>query len=254
MCLNKEFRISYDADDARHIFFLLVGCEITLMLVYIIVNIFGQGILWGPIEKLFNLDAEVSIPTWFSSLQLGAVGLLLLMGGWESRKQYSSYSSILIILGLAFLFLSVDECAMIHEKITKYVGMLDIDWLLLFTFKGNHGAWIAVYFFIGVAFILLNYRKIYMLWHCFRREVRYILIGIIVLLIGAIGLEILSYQFLRPITNRSLYMAEVAAEEFFEMIGVSIVLYGVMLLLIRSQSKSKCRKSIPDFGTQSDGT
>ncbi|MEX0601448.1 MAG: hypothetical protein WD205_12435, partial [Rhodothermales bacterium] len=51
--------------------------------------------------------------------------------------------------------------------------------------------------------------------------------GMSVFVLGAVGLEISSYLFLREGATLA-YLLEVAAEEFFEMVGVTIVLLGIV--------------------------
>jgi hypothetical protein len=53
--------------------------------------------------------------------------------------------------------------------------------------------------------------------------------------IGGIGLEILSFEFAEA-SSGTAYNWTVAGEEFFEMAGMSVVLYGFMLLGIRIQT------------------
>lgn len=55
--------------------------------------------------------------------------------------------------------------------------------------------------------------------------------GFAILLIGAVVLEVIGYQYLRGVPSLShLYPLEVALEEFLEMIGVSIAVYGAIPL------------------------
>jgi len=51
-------------------------------------------------------------------------------------------------------------------------------------------------------------------------------------LLGGVGLEAIGYQFLRSGSTPLLYSAEVALEEFLEMSGASITLYGTILMLL----------------------
>ena len=46
-------------------------------------------------------------------------------------------------------------------------------------------------------------------------------------------MEIISYNYLKGMERQLLYKVEVALEEFFEMVGVSIILYGVILCALR---------------------
>ena len=48
-------------------------------------------------------------------------------------------------------------------------------------------------------------------------------------MLGGVGLEIISYQFLREDETSLFYIVEVAFEEFLEMLGASLILYGAIL-------------------------
>jgi len=57
-------------------------------------------------------------------------------------------------------------------------------------------------------------------------------IGMGFVVLGGVGLEAIGYQFLRSGSTPLLYSAEVALEEFLEMSGASVTLYGAILLLL----------------------
>jgi hypothetical protein len=54
-------------------------------------------------------------------------------------------------------------------------------------------------------------------------------------LLGVIGLELASYVFLRE-DSGVWYEVEVAAEEFLEMAGTSVILYAILLLATKVTS------------------
>ena len=209
-------------------FFWLLAMDFVFVLVYVLIHILLSDVPWGPARELFNLDAEVSIPTWFSSIQLFVTGSMLFVASTNNQwKQYVS-SSFLTAGGLLFIFLSADECAAIHERITIIAKKLGISWLL---FKGGHGAWISVYFIVALLIVPFAAHHFHMLWIHFRREARIALSGAIAFVMGGVCLEVISYLFLRSESTK-LYKVEVAFEEFLEMSGVSIMLYAVLLLSV----------------------
>jgi hypothetical protein len=67
------------------------------------------------IVRLLDLDGEFNLPTWFSSSQLLLLAFTALVawkldsGRWLDRHGW-------LLLGLLFLYLSVDETAIIHES------------------------------------------------------------------------------------------------------------------------------------------
>ena len=66
------------------------------------------------------------------------------------------------------------------------------------------------------------------MWTYFQPETLMIATGIAVFLFGAVVLEIISYQFLHDGATPLLYLAEVTFEEFLEMSGGSLILYGTI--------------------------
>jgi hypothetical protein len=233
MSFNTKFQISYSPDDAKHLLLFLLGFEVLLVLGFCIVWIIAPGFKWGPISPLLDVDREASIPTWFSTIQLFAIGLLLLVQA-KAAKQLRIY---LFILGLGFLFLSVDEAAAIHEKVIDAAKRLKAGWLLRLTFNGSHGAWMVPYVFVGLVSLFVGYRPLLFIWRSFRREAALVAIGLVLFGLGGIGLEILSFEF-EGAASDTAYNWTVAGEEFLEMAGMSIVLYGFMLLGIKMQTSN----------------
>lgn len=195
----------------------------------------GSGLSWGPARALFNMDAEVSIPAWFSSIQLFVTGSILFVASRNNQRKQHVSSSFLIAGSFFFIFLSADEGAAIHENLTVIAKKLEICWLL---FKGNHGAWITVYFIVAIAVVLLAARHFRLLWRYFRHETQIALSGAIAFVTGGVGFEIISYLLLRSGFTPNLYKVEVACEEFLEISGVSIILYAVLFLSITISTKS----------------
>lgn len=233
MSFKTKFQISYSPDDAKHVLFFLLGFEALLVLGFCIVWIIAPGLKWGPISLFLDVDREVSIPTWFSAIQLFAIGLLLILQA-RGAKQLRFY---LFILGLGFMFLSMDESAAIHEKIIDSAKRLDVQWLLRLTFMGSHQAWMVPYVLVGLAVLLVGYRPVLFIWRNFRREAVLVAIGLVLFGIGGIGLEILSFEFAGTASDTA-YNWTIAGEEFLEMAGMSIVLYGFMLLGIKIQTSN----------------
>ena len=139
----------------------------------------------------------------------------------------------LLILGLGFMFLSMDEAAAIHEKIIDSAKRLNVQWLLRLTFMGSHRAWMVPYVLVGLVMLMAGYRPVGFVWWNFRREALWIATGLVLFGIGGIGLEIFSSER----DSDTAYNWAIAAEEFLEMSGMSIVLYGFMLLAIRIQTE-----------------
>lgn len=231
MIEDTKFEVSYSATHAKRVLIFLLAFEILLVLSYCVVHIFAPSVKWGPIKLFVDVDREVAIPTWFSTVQLFAIAILFLLHA-RTTKQLRAY---FILFALGFMFLSMDEAAAIHEKIIDSVKRVEWQWLLVLTFNGSHKAWMIPYLVIGVVVLMFSYRFPLFLWRRARRESIFFAIGTAVFCVGGIGLELLAFYFEDAPTDTP-YAWAIAGEEFLEMAGMTIVLYATLLLGIRIQS------------------
>ena len=223
--------IRVDADERQvwRLVLMLVLFELCLSLIFITSSLLGMKV-WI-VHRLFDMDGEQNIPAWFSSVQLFAIGLVFLLKIFDTNPTPAIPRYFLLLVGLGFIFLSADEAAGIHEQISQSLNKFGG----LPGFKGGHGYWVAVYGAIAVTLALSNLRPAWNMWTQYRRASTYIAVGMSLIVAGAMGLEIISYQFLRDGDAPMLYMLEVAGEEFLEMAGASVVLCGALQLLLPDQ-------------------
>jgi hypothetical protein len=225
--------LSYSTATAKRLLTFLLAFEILLVLSYCVVHIFAPDIKWGPIKLFVDMNREAAIPTWFSTVQLFTISVLLLFLA-RASKQLRKY---LILFGLGFMFLSMDEAAVIHEKISDSARRLEWQWLLSLTFGGSHQAWMIPYLVLALIVILFCYRFFILAWQSFRHEALIVAAGLAIFGVGGIGLELLGFYF-EDHPSETPYAWSVAGEEFLEMAGMTVVLYGSLLLGIKLQSGS----------------
>ena len=79
-------------------------------------------------ERSWELLHEWNIPSTLATTQLAAAGMLSLLLGWLARGKRISHRLYFVALGLAFLFLAVDEFFRVHEPIQ--------DWYKIYTGAG----------------------------------------------------------------------------------------------------------------------
>lgn len=222
--------LTVDRKDARSLLLGLLSFELLLVGLYVIL----PGIQIPRLFRLFDLDVEGNIPAWFSSLQLFMIGFLLILATRRDSAPPPT-STFLILSGLVFIFLSMDEAAAIHEQISTVIGRPD--WLP--SFRGKRGYWIPIYFVILGGLLIAARQNLIVCWTHFRHETTWMLVGMAVFLMGAAGLEALAYEFLlqdfKPL-NPAVYRVEVIGEEFLEMSGASLMLYAVLLFILRDSS------------------
>jgi len=223
--MDNGFKILLNKQDAGKILRLLIASEIFFLVVYVIMSIVAPQVKWGPFEPLFDLDNESSIPTWFSSAQLVVIATLL----WAISRSYSRYRWFYVLGAIVFLFLSIDETVQLHERLSMSANAYDIK-ALKSIMIGDHGAWILPYILAGLIILFLARKPIIEIYRNHRKPFLYVLIGALVAAVGLIGIEVLSYLGMRESGSELVYSIEVAPEEFLEMIGMSIVLYGILLL------------------------
>lgn len=230
MSSTGDFRFSYSADDAKTLLRILLGFEFLLVAGYILTRIIAPGLVWAPIQAFLDVDREVSIPTWFSSVQLLAVGVMALLMARNCAQQLKVF---LVLLGLAFLFLSMDEATAVHDSIYRAAQRLKLPSL-----EGKeYLVWMVPYVCGGVIGLAAAYRPVLFTWRAFPRESAWIAAGAAIFIGAGIGIEILTHYLYERAVDERFFLA-VAAEEFFEMAGVSVILYGFMLLGIRMQSQT----------------
>lgn len=177
------------------------------------------------IYRLINLDAEAALGAWWSSSQLLLTGVMFAVAAYVRRSQWMT-AAFYAVCALAFVFLSADEAASIHEKITLAVRGIDY-WP---KFAGGHGAWIPLYLAAAAVFGIATAKFWIELWQTRRRGVALLFIGAATFVLGAVILEIASYGGLREAASRQYYAYQVLVEEAFELIGVSVMLIGAICI------------------------
>lgn len=221
---------SYSEDDAKRFLTALLAIEVVLAAIFVFTHTVVSG--WGVIGSLFDVGLDLSIPSWFSATQLFVVGVVFLLAAANNHAQSGLPTLALLALAAGFLFLSADEGAGIHERITQEMADADLTFLL---FKGNHGGWVVIYAVLAVVILVATRRWIALLWTDFRREATLGAIGVGIYLAGAAGLEVIGYQ-TEEGTKGTIDSLRIAVEELMEMGGVSIVLYGALLLALTVSS------------------
>lgn len=221
-----SYQLILSKDHPRRIFTILTIIQLALVSVYVVIFIINNRN-----SEMFNLDAEGNIPAWFSSVQLFLTGLVLFAGNIDHITFNKLTRNFIRLMALGFILLSLDESAKIHETLSNLLK--SAGWK--YYFKGKSGVWIIVYSAVGAAVILWGWRAISVLLRHFKKEIVIITSGFAVLFLGAVVLETLAYQYLKDNGHETLYKIEVAFEEYFEMLGASIMLLGAMKLLLRSQ-------------------
>ena len=221
---------TYTPTGAVHLLGGLLAVEVVLIVVYVCTRLVVPS--WGVLGSLFNVGLDQSLPSWFSTVQLAALGGVFVLAAVANQPGSGVPTGLLLVLAAVGCFLSADEGAGIHERITTAMSDAELDWLL---FEGGHGGWVVVYAVLGALAAVVAFRWLRVLWSTVRREAVLGAIGLAVYLTGAVGVEVLGYETESGPTG-TLDVARIAAEELMEMAGASLLLYAALLLALHDGS------------------
>lgn len=188
----------------------------------------------GITERL-DMDVEKSIPTWYSVCLLFLTAIILLAIGILKKQMEDKHTFKWMFLSFVFLFMSLDESAMIHEMVGLLVGRMT-------KITSGYLAWgWYIPAMILVVFILLYLMKF---WLSLPKRIKFLfLLSAVIFVGGSVGAEMISANYIstyaggdNPYTT-FLYIALVAIEEGAEMLGVIVFIYSLLLYLNETNSK-----------------
>lgn len=225
---------------------LLVGVDVSLALVYLAESLLGSP-SWT-LHLLVDLDAEGTLAAWYTSAQLllaGTLFLLLAASPGEARPQPLGEgvgaAGFLGLVGAALLFLSLDETASLHELMSLALRRFEA----LPRFTGDHGLWVPFLLVGGAGLLAATARSWRLLWRNARGGTLLMGAGLAAGLLGAVGLEVVSYEVVRPAGAHTAYVLEVAAEEALEMLGATLLLVGSLRVYLTGRAAVHPRRSAP---------
>lgn len=183
-------------------------------------------------EEFFHLDREANLPSWFSStLWLLAAGCALGIT-FEQRKDRRHWQGLVVL----FIFLSLDEAAMFHERFGGAFGnvfsandYLFFNWLLY-----------GIIFTLIIGAIYLPF-----LFRLPRLTRRGLILSGAVFVSGAIGVEMFGAAVHAGVTplgsSRIFWGIHVIAEEGLEMLGVALLIRTLLRHMAEHQPLSRIR-------------
>ena len=228
---------------------VLILLEVFLALLYL-ADIFVNGQAY----QLFDMDGLITIPSLLQALQLYIIGLISLGFFIIHSPEYQRPSPLFFFtFASLFIYASVDELLEIHQQIPN----------LLHT--AYNYEWMLIYISIGLITILGFYQDFIALWDFHRRSLLIMAAGMVLIVIGGLGTEIFKYELLQPLLGKIFQQGElvailveklrVAVEEFLEMLGESITIYGICLYVTKrleeEPSSAIAQTSVPEAIAQS---
>ena len=179
---------------------------------------FGHDSVYG-LVNLFDFDQEMNLPTLYSSIQLIVACLLLSIIGAKHRLNGENYV-LWIALAVIFLFLAVDETALIHEVIGVRISKA-FEPTGLFYY-----AWVIPYGIAVLVFVITFSKFLFALPK--ETKWRFIASGAIYVT-GAIGFEMLSGISDQSYgVNSVFYSMFYTCEELLEMVGIALFIYALL--------------------------
>lgn len=173
---------------------------------------------------LFSVNVEESIPTWFATLILFGAATLLMIIAVGKRKSQNQFAWHWTGLALVFLYLSMDEGAAIHEIASTPIeegfgtsGFFAFGWLV-----------------VGIpCVVILGLLYTRFLLHLPSRTRKLFILAGAMYVGGAVGIEgISANQFDSGGGITFTYLAIATIEEYFEMTGIVIFIYGLLAYLV----------------------
>lgn len=173
--------------------------------------------------RLFSLNLERNIPTWYAASTLLFCSILLAGIAYVTKMVEGPHVRRWWALSIIFLCLSIDEAVVIHEMGSKLVNL----------FISTGGFLLYSWVILGAVFVftilLLYIRFLADLPKTARLQ---FLIAGVVYVAGALVVESISAYFADSYGPESIgYHIIFTIEEFFEMAGVIIFIYALLSYL-----------------------
>lgn len=196
------------------IFFFL---DLSFFVSYIINSLFGYP--FGVLARLLNFDGGGSLYSWYTSIKFFCIFILSAAFAHYKFKE-NRKSFLLYFLPVLFLLLSIEESVRIHEWLGCVTCVLGGQ---LGTDLHNSKLWMLIY---GLPFLVL-----FLFWGSSVKKYisdnptsyKKLVLGMCLMLLGALGLNIIS-TFLE---HSIWWLTAIVVEEGFEMIGATVMLWAV---------------------------
>jgi hypothetical protein len=198
---------------------LLVLASIAIKLLEFVT---GRHHMYGLI-RLFYLDNEANIPTFFSSVLLLISAVLLAMIAVGKKRMHDRYAINWVILAIIFFYLATDEAASLHEMFSSPV--MDI---LSRPHEGVlwHLGWTIPFAALVVVFAVSYWKFLFHL----PPVVKILLLTAAVFYVGgALGGEVVQilYGSMHGV-EKLTYTMIITIEETLEMTGILIFIYALL--------------------------
>jgi hypothetical protein len=207
---------------------LLVRCLLVIDLLMGVLYVVSRRLrneIGKPLLHFFDLNGETNLPSWYSAAQLALIGGMLVAFATAQLRRGVRAAWALMLGGVAFLFLSLDETTSLHENFGYWLDRLRHRRGSVF---GETGFWMLICapaFLVAVALLGFGARRY------LRGRTSVVVkfaVGVAIYIAAAAGVEALS-NFVTPQGTGSRVL--VLLEETGEMLGATTMLWAVYELM-----------------------
>lgn len=217
----------------------------TIASILVLLSILGQILLRPDLPEnvqgliaFFNSAGEGNLPTYFSSFLLLFAAFFLLIVTLKVRSDKGSYVSMWTLLTLGFIYLSLDEMLVLHERISLFIRTLT-DW-------SGEGILRSPWVILGLlSAIVLSVVFFKFFMHLNKRTRMFFFIAGIMYVGAAMGFEIVENIYDESHGQDNVYRILQNVEEGLEMAAVIVFISG-LLEFISSNFKSLKFEFAPD--------
>ena len=187
-----------------------------------------------PVLHRFVLDAELSVPAWYSIAMLFSCSVLLGAIAWAKRQRGESDVWYWCGLAVIFLLMAIDEQTDLHTLSARPLQeFFNLGGVLYF-------AWVipGALFVIAVGLVYSRF--------LFRLEPRtrwlFVTAGV-TFVVGALGMEMIGSGLVARTggVTSPIYFLSSMVEEFLEMVGIVVFLYALMDTMARQDIRLNLR-------------
>ncbi|PAX54312.1 hypothetical protein CK510_12525 [Brunnivagina elsteri CCALA 953] len=215
----NNFDISISAKQVFGIMLRIICFLVSTFLITQLVQRFAPDFfLRDGLALLFNLDEELNFPSVYSSFALLFAAIILGFIAYMKNSQQDFYTSYWKWLSITFSFLFFDELVSVHEHMIEPMktlfntkGFLSFAWVI----PGSIG--VLILFLVFLKFIINLPQK---------TRSNFLIAGAIYIA-GCIGCELVGGYIVDNKLGFMPYLIEVTLEEFLEMLGIAIFIYGL---------------------------
>ncbi|MCL1929581.1 hypothetical protein FWF93_00285 [Candidatus Saccharibacteria bacterium] len=210
----------------------ILGILMGSLLLFLVLHlIFRTAIItdnwdYWELAGLFDMDSEISLFTWFSTtILLFVPAVLAFFVGWVKRQNQEKLSWGWFLLGAAFMYLSIDDAAMIHEKISTLNRMTGLQDVLSSINPALFGwSWWVIYLPIVAVLVMIMTR--WFLTLPTRTKVMIVLAAVLAIG-GQVGMEAIS-SFVSNSTGEYINPVWRGLQKFTGRSGLALFLFAII--------------------------